>query len=130
NPIVGAVVVRDGEVVGEGWHQRAGEPHAEPLALAAAGDRARGATLYVSLEPCSHRGRTPPCTEAIAAAGISRVVAAALDPNPEVDGLARLREQGLQTAVADGELAFRARQQNEAWRIWIAHGRPFVTYKV
>src|ERR671936_1916130 len=86
NPIVGAVVVRDGEVVGEGWHERAGEPHAEVIALEAAGDRARGATLYVTMEPCTHHGRTPPCTERIVEAGVSRVVAGSLDPNQKAGG--------------------------------------------
>ncbi|MDX6512396.1 MAG: diaminohydroxyphosphoribosylaminopyrimidine deaminase, partial [Gaiellaceae bacterium] len=86
NPVVGAVVVRDGEVVGEGWHERAGGPHAEVVALEAAGERARGATMYVTLEPCSHHGRTPPCADAVIAAGIQRVVAGQDDPNPEVDG--------------------------------------------
>ncbi len=86
NPRVGAVLVRDGQVVGEGWHERAGEPHAEVHALRAAGERARGASLYVSLEPCAHQGRTPPCVEAILAASVSRVVAAVVDPNPAVAG--------------------------------------------
>jgi diaminohydroxyphosphoribosylaminopyrimidine deaminase/5-amino-6-(5-phosphoribosylamino)uracil reductase len=124
NPVVGAVVVRDGEVVGEGWHARAGGPHAEVVALERAGDRARGATLYVSLEPCSTHGRTPPCTEAIVAAGVSHVVAGAADPVQ--DGLERLREAGLETELAD---LWEARVQNEAWRTWAALGRPFVTYK-
>jgi diaminohydroxyphosphoribosylaminopyrimidine deaminase/5-amino-6-(5-phosphoribosylamino)uracil reductase len=126
NPIVGAVVVRDGTVVGEGWHRRKGEPHAEVHALAAAGERARGSTLYVSLEPCSHHGATPPCTDAVIAAGVGRVVVGAPDPNPRVDGLAQLRRAGVEVEVVD---AFEARRQNEAWRTWIAHGRPFVTYK-
>jgi len=126
NPVVGAVVVRDGTVVGEGWHVRKGEPHAEVHALAAAGERARGATLYVTLEPCSHHGTTPPCTDAVIAAGIARVVVGAADPNPKVDGLARLRAAGIAVDVVD---AFEGRRQNEAWRTWIVHGRPFVTYK-
>lgn len=130
NPLVGAVVVRGGEVVGEGWHERAGGPHAEVAALAAAGERARGATLYVTMEPCSHHGRTPPCSEAILAAGIARVVCGCLDPNPEVEGAERLRAAGVEVEVATGELGFRCRRQNEAWRTWIAQGRPFVTYKV
>jgi len=130
NPVVGAVVVRDGEVVGEGWHERPGGPHAEVVALAAAGERARGATLHVTMEPCSHHGRTPPCTEAILAAGIARVVCGCLDPNPEVEGATRLRAAGLEVEVAEGEIGFRCRRQNEAWRTWIAQGRPFVTYKV
>ena len=132
NPVVGAVVVRDGEVVGESWHSRRGEPHAEPIALAAAGERARGATIYVSLEPCTHHGRTPPCVDACSEAGVARVVAASLDPNPEVGGgPARLAAQGIAFEVAphDCDAAVRARRQNEAWRTWIRHGRPFVTLK-
>jgi diaminohydroxyphosphoribosylaminopyrimidine deaminase / 5-amino-6-(5-phosphoribosylamino)uracil reductase len=127
NPIVGAVVVRDGEVVGEGWHERAGLPHAEVNALAAAGERARGSTMYVTLEPCSHHGRTPPCVEAMLEAGVARVVVGAEDPNPEVNGVERLREGGVEVELAG---SFEARRQNEAWRTWIALGRPFVTYKV
>ena len=127
NPVVGAVVVRDGEVVGEGWHERAGGPHAEVNALAAAGDRARGGTMYVTLEPCSHHGRTAPCVDAVLAAGVARVVVGAEDPNPEVSGVERLREAGVEVELAN---SFEARRQNEAWRTWIALGRPFVTYKV
>jgi diaminohydroxyphosphoribosylaminopyrimidine deaminase / 5-amino-6-(5-phosphoribosylamino)uracil reductase len=126
NPIVGAVLVRDGEVVGEGWHERAGGPHGEIVALEAAGDRARGASLYVTLEPCSHQGRTGPCTEAIVEAGVREVVIGAADPNPEVGGLSRLRDAGIEADVLD---LWEARQQNEAWRTWIDKGRPFVTYK-
>jgi diaminohydroxyphosphoribosylaminopyrimidine deaminase/5-amino-6-(5-phosphoribosylamino)uracil reductase len=128
HPLVGAVVVRDGEVVGEGWYAGSGEPHAEAAALVAAGDNARGATMYVTLEPCAHHGRTPPCADAVAAAGIARVVAAARDPNPRVDGrgFARLRQRGVEVELVD---LFEARQQNEAWRVWIAKRRPFVTYK-
>jgi diaminohydroxyphosphoribosylaminopyrimidine deaminase/5-amino-6-(5-phosphoribosylamino)uracil reductase len=124
NPVVGAVVVRDGMVVGEGWHQRAGGPHAEVLALQRAGERARGATLYLSLEPCSRQGRTPPCTEAIVAAGVSRVVVGAEDPVQ--DGISRLREAGLEVELVD---SWAARVQNEAWRRWARESRPFVTYK-
>jgi diaminohydroxyphosphoribosylaminopyrimidine deaminase / 5-amino-6-(5-phosphoribosylamino)uracil reductase len=128
NPLVGAVVVRDGETVGEGWHERKGEPHAEVIALDAAGERARGATLYVSMEPCAHHGSTPPCTEAILAAGIARVVAASLDPNPKAGGgLEVLRAAGVEVELDD---RFEARAQNEAWRTWVSKGRPFVTYKV
>ncbi len=130
NPVVGAVVVRDGEVVGEGWHERAGGPHAEAAALGRAGKRARGATLYVTMEPCCHWGRTPPCTEAILAAGVARVVCGCLDPNPDVGGRGTLAEAGVEVEVVGGELGFRCRQQNEAWRTWVARGRPFVTYKV
>jgi diaminohydroxyphosphoribosylaminopyrimidine deaminase/5-amino-6-(5-phosphoribosylamino)uracil reductase len=131
NPIVGAVVALDGAVVGEGWHERRGEAHAEINALAAAGDRARGATAYVTLEPCAHHGATPPCADALIDAGIERVVAGQLDPHPEHGGgLERLRAAGIEVAVADGELGFRARQQIEEWRTWVVERRPFVTYKV
>jgi diaminohydroxyphosphoribosylaminopyrimidine deaminase/5-amino-6-(5-phosphoribosylamino)uracil reductase len=127
NPVVGAVVVSEGEVVGEGWHARKGGPHAEVLALEAAGERARGATLYVSMEPCTHHGDTPPCTEAVLAAGVARVVAGSLDPNPKATGgLERLREAGVDVELVD---SFQARAQNEAWRTWVSKGRPFVTYK-
>jgi diaminohydroxyphosphoribosylaminopyrimidine deaminase / 5-amino-6-(5-phosphoribosylamino)uracil reductase len=131
NPIVGAVVVRDGEVVGEGWHERAGGPHAEVVALGAAGERARGATLYVTLEPCARQGRTPPCVDAVLEAGVARVVAAVSDPNPETNGrgFQRLRSAGLEVAQPGGELELRARMQNEAYRVWIAERRPFVVYK-
>ena len=130
NPVVGAVLVRDGEVVGEGWHEQAGGPHAEVNALAAAGERARGATLYVTMEPCSHHGRTPPCTDAIIAAGVRRVVTGTKDPDPRVSGIDRLRAAGVEVELADGDIGFRLRQQNEAWRTWAREGRPFVTYKV
>ncbi|HET6623182.1 MAG TPA: bifunctional diaminohydroxyphosphoribosylaminopyrimidine deaminase/5-amino-6-(5-phosphoribosylamino)uracil reductase RibD [Gaiellaceae bacterium] len=131
NPIVGAVVALDGEVVGEGWHERRGEAHAEINALAAAGERARGATAYVTLEPCSHHGATPPCTDALIEAGIERVVAGQLDPHPEHGGgLERLRAAGIDVAIADGDVGFRARQQIEEWRTWVVEQRPFVTYKV
>jgi len=125
-PTVAAVVVADGEVVGEGATESDGR-HGEVIALAAAGERARGATLFVTMEPCSHQGTTPPCVDALVAAGIARVVAGSLDPNPEArGGLERLREQGVETELAD---TFAARQQNEAWRTWVAYRRPFVTYK-
>jgi diaminohydroxyphosphoribosylaminopyrimidine deaminase/5-amino-6-(5-phosphoribosylamino)uracil reductase len=127
NPVVGAVVVRDGEVVGEGWHERAGGPHAEVNALAEAGEKARGATLYATMEPCTHHGRTPPCTDAVLEAGIARVVAGSLDPTPgRSSGLELLREAGVDAELVD---SFEARGQNEAWRTWVEEGRPFVTHK-
>jgi diaminohydroxyphosphoribosylaminopyrimidine deaminase/5-amino-6-(5-phosphoribosylamino)uracil reductase len=128
NPIVGAVVVApDGHVVGEGWHDRAGGPHAEVVALGEAGARARGATLVVTLEPCVHHGRTPPCVDAVLEAGVARVVAASRDPGERSGGgLERLRSAGVVVELVD---LFQARAQNEAWRTWIALGRPFVTYK-
>jgi diaminohydroxyphosphoribosylaminopyrimidine deaminase/5-amino-6-(5-phosphoribosylamino)uracil reductase len=130
NPVVGAVVVADGEVVGQGWHERKGEPHAEANALTAAGERARGSTLYVTLEPCASWGETPPCAKAVVESGVERVVIGARDPNPAAaGGLEQLREAGVEVELADDELGFRARQQNEAWLTWIAKGRPFVTYK-
>ena len=125
NPVVGAVVVRDGEIVGEGWHERAGGPHAEVVALEQAGERARGATLYVTLAPCSRHGRTPPCVDAVVAAGVSRVVVGADDPTQ--DGVAQLRERDVEVELVD---SFAARQLNEAWLTWARLGRPFVTYKV
>ncbi len=129
HPLVGAVLVRDGETVGEGLYAGRGSPHAEVAALEEAGDRARGATLFVSLEPCSHHGTTSPCADAVVEAGVARVVAAVGDPNPKVDGrgFERLRSAGIEVEVAD---LWEARQQNEAWRVWIARGRPFVTSKV
>jgi diaminohydroxyphosphoribosylaminopyrimidine deaminase/5-amino-6-(5-phosphoribosylamino)uracil reductase len=130
NPVVGAVVVQDGEVVGEGWHERKGGPHAEVLALEAAGEAARGGTMYVTLEPCRHSGETPPCTKAILESGIARVVAGALDPNPKAGGgLEELRKEGVEVELATGDTAFWARAQNDAWRTWVSLGRPFVTYK-
>jgi diaminohydroxyphosphoribosylaminopyrimidine deaminase/5-amino-6-(5-phosphoribosylamino)uracil reductase len=131
NPVVGALVVAGEEVVGEGWHEQAGGPHAEVVALEAAGQRARGATLYVTLEPCAHYGRTPPCADAILAAEVARIVVGAPDPNPKTNGqgFARLREAGVDVELVEGEPARRARRQNEAWRTWIADRRPFVTYK-
>jgi diaminohydroxyphosphoribosylaminopyrimidine deaminase/5-amino-6-(5-phosphoribosylamino)uracil reductase len=128
NPSVGAVVVSDGEVVGEGWTEPAGGRHGEIVALDAARERARGATLYVTMEPCTHHGRTPPCSERVLAEGVARVVAGSLDPNPVAGGgLEQLRAAGVDTELAD---SFEARQVNEAWRTWAARGRPFVTYKV
>lgn len=131
NPTVGAVVVRDGELVGEGVTEPRGGRHGEVVALDAAGARARGATLYLTMEPCTHHGRTPPCVDAVLASGIARVVAGSLDPNPAAaGGLARLREGGVAVEQAGGALALRARAQNEAWRTWVAEGRPFVTLKL
>jgi diaminohydroxyphosphoribosylaminopyrimidine deaminase/5-amino-6-(5-phosphoribosylamino)uracil reductase len=128
NPIVGAVVVLEGEVVGEGWHELVGGPHAEVVALEAAGERARGATLYVTLEPCTHHGRTPPCVDRVLDAGVARVVVGSLDPNPKAGGgVERLRAAGVEVEIVD---SFEARRQNEAWRMWAALRRPFVTYKV
>jgi diaminohydroxyphosphoribosylaminopyrimidine deaminase / 5-amino-6-(5-phosphoribosylamino)uracil reductase len=125
-PTVGAVVVSDGEVVGEGVTEARGR-HAEVIALAAAGERARDATLYVSLEPCNHHGATPPCTDAILYAGIARVVYGATDPNPKAAGGAdRLRHAGVDVELVD---SFEARAVNEAWRTWVAKQRPFVIYK-
>ncbi|TMK76819.1 MAG: bifunctional diaminohydroxyphosphoribosylaminopyrimidine deaminase/5-amino-6-(5-phosphoribosylamino)uracil reductase RibD [Actinobacteria bacterium] len=124
NPVVGAVVVSDGEVVGEGWHERKGEAHAEVHALEAAGERARGATLYVTLEPCDHHGSQPPCVDAIIEAGIAKVVIGVKDPTR--DGISRLREAGVEVDVLD---LWEARAQNEAWLTWASLNRPFVTYK-
>lgn len=130
NPMVGAVVVTDdGVIVGDGHHQRAGTPHAEVHALAAAGDRARGATLYCTLEPCCHTGRTGPCVDRIVAAGVRRVVSAVTDPNPLVSGkgLAFLRTHGLE--VVEGVEAEASRTLNAAFFTWIRAGRPFVVAK-
>ncbi|NPV91392.1 MAG: bifunctional diaminohydroxyphosphoribosylaminopyrimidine deaminase/5-amino-6-(5-phosphoribosylamino)uracil reductase RibD [Firmicutes bacterium] len=129
NPMVGAVVVRGGRIVGEGYHQKAGTPHAEVHAMRRAGDKARGATLYVTLEPCSHYGRTPPCCEAVIDAGIKRVVAAMVDPNPQVAGrgLAALAEAGI--AVEAGLMEDAARDLNEVFIKHITTGRPFVVMK-
>ncbi len=130
NPRVGCVLVKDGAVVGEGWHERAGEPHAEIHALNAACNLARGATAYVTLEPCSHHGRTPPCAEALIAAGVARVVAAMRDPNPQVagQGLAQLNAAGI--AVADGLLAHEARELNIGFVSRMERGRPWVRLKL
>ena len=131
NPIVGAVVVSGGEVVGEGWHEEKGAPHAEVAALADAGKKARGATVYVTLEPCAHHGETPPCVDALIEAGVARVVAGQTDPHPEHGGgLERLRGAEVEVELADDELGFRCRQQIEEWRTWVTEKRPFVTYKV
>ncbi len=131
NPLVGAVLVRGGEIVGRGWHLRPGEPHAEAIALAHAGERAAGATLYCTLEPCSHHGQTPPCADALGAAGIRRAVVALADPNPLVDGrgLARLRESGVEVELQDARWGARARKQNAPFLKYLAAGLPLVTYK-
>jgi diaminohydroxyphosphoribosylaminopyrimidine deaminase/5-amino-6-(5-phosphoribosylamino)uracil reductase len=130
NPRVGCVVVRDGRVVGEGWHERAGEPHAEVHALRMAGDAARGATVYVTLEPCSHHGRTPPCATALADAGVARVVAATGDPNPRVSGagFAMLRAAGI--AVEEGLLGDEARALNPGFISRMTRGRPWLRMKI
>jgi diaminohydroxyphosphoribosylaminopyrimidine deaminase/5-amino-6-(5-phosphoribosylamino)uracil reductase len=124
NPVVGAVVVRHGEIVGEGWHERKGGPHGEVVALDAAGEAARGATLYVTLEPCDHHGSQPPCVDVVIGAGIAKVVVGAKDPTRE--GIERLREAGIEVELVD---LWEARAQNEAWLTWARLGRPFVTYK-
>jgi diaminohydroxyphosphoribosylaminopyrimidine deaminase/5-amino-6-(5-phosphoribosylamino)uracil reductase len=130
NPRVGAVVVRDGQVVGEGWHRRAGQGHAEVLALAQAGELARGATVYVTLEPCSHFGRTPPCAQALVDAGVSRVVAAMEDPNPAVNGrgLAMLRDAGID--VRCGLLGQQAAELNIGFVSRMTRGLPWVRLKL
>ncbi|MDP9519091.1 bifunctional diaminohydroxyphosphoribosylaminopyrimidine deaminase/5-amino-6-(5-phosphoribosylamino)uracil reductase RibD [Pseudomonas protegens] len=130
NPRVGCVIVRDGQVVGEGWHVRAGEPHAEVHALRAAGELARGATAYVTLEPCSHHGRTPPCADALVNAGVARVVAAMQDPNPEVAGrgLQRLAQAGIDTH--SGVLEAEARAINKGFLKRMEHGLPYVRVKL
>ncbi len=130
NPAVGCVLVADGRVVGTGWTQPSGRPHAERVALDAAGDRARGATAYVSLEPCSHHGKTPPCADALAAAGVARVVAACADPDPRVSGrgFARLRAAGVE--VVEDVLAEEARALNAGFLSRVLRGRPWVTLKI
>ena len=129
NPRVGCVLVRAGEIVGEGWHEKAGEPHAEVHALRAAGDKARGATAYVTLEPCSHFGRTPPCAEALVKAGVARVVAAMTDPNPQVSGrgMALLQAAGIETA--SGLLENEARELNIGFVTRMTRGRPWLRLK-
>jgi diaminohydroxyphosphoribosylaminopyrimidine deaminase/5-amino-6-(5-phosphoribosylamino)uracil reductase len=132
NPRVGAVVARDGEILGEGWHERYGGPHAEVNAIGACGPvDLTGATLYVSLEPCCHEGNTPPCTDAILRAGIERVVVASDDPTEKASGrgLGILRDEGVEVLVADGELAARARLLNQAFRKHARVGRPWVLFK-
>jgi len=131
NPLVGAVIVRDDEVLGEGFHREIGAPHAEVEAIEAAGADLEGATLYVSLEPCAHHGRTPPCTDAIVAARISRVVVASDDPSEHASGrgLGILRDEGIEVELADGELAKRARLLNQSFRKRARTGRPWVLFK-
>lgn len=130
NPRVGCILVRNGEVVGEGWHERAGEAHAEVMALREAGDRARGATAYVTLEPCSHHGRTPPCADTLIEAGVRRVVAAMQDPNPRVSGrgLERLRAAGIE--VDCGAFEDEARDLNIGFVTRMQFGRPWVRMKI
>lgn len=130
NPMVGCVLVRDGRVVGEGWHEGPGTEHAEAMALRVAGPRAAGATAFVTLEPCTHHGRTPPCAAALIASGVEAVVAAARDPNPVVDGrgFRALRDAGL--AVEEGLLRAEAEHQNLAFRTHVRSGRPFVVLKM
>ncbi len=130
NPLVGCVLVRDGQVVGEGWHEGPGSEHAEAMALRVAGPSAAGATAVVTLEPCNHHGRTPPCAPALIAAGVEAVVVAARDPNPIVDGagVRALRDAGL--AVDEGLLRRAAERQNVAFRRHVRTGRPFVVLKM
>ena len=129
NPIVGCVIVKDGAVAGEGWHQVAGENHAEINALQAAGDRARGSTVYVTLEPCAHHGKTPPCAEALVAAGVAEVVIGLRDPHPEVDGrgIRTLEQAGIR--VQSGVLADDVERQLEGFLSRVTRGRPFVRLK-
>jgi diaminohydroxyphosphoribosylaminopyrimidine deaminase/5-amino-6-(5-phosphoribosylamino)uracil reductase len=130
NPRVGCVVVRGDRVIGEGWHVRAGEPHAEVLALRAAGPEARGATVYVTLEPCSHTGRTPPCADALIGAGVARVVCCSVDPNPRVAGAGIERLQAAGIAVLAGVLAAEARDLNVGFFSRYERGRPFIRLKL
>jgi diaminohydroxyphosphoribosylaminopyrimidine deaminase/5-amino-6-(5-phosphoribosylamino)uracil reductase len=136
NPVVGAVVTIEGRIAGEGYHAGAGEDHAEIVAMRRSGGddfraRLRGATVFVTLEPCCHHGRTPPCTDALIEAGVSRVVVGSPDPSSKVNGqgLAQLRRAGITVDVADGDLAYRARRQNDAFCKSVTSGLPFVTYK-
>lgn len=130
NPRVGCVLVKDGNVVSEGWHQRAGEPHAEINALQAADDFAKDATAYITLEPCCHHGRTPPCSEALIAAGVSRVVVAMEDPNPQVagQGLAQLQKAGIETL--SGVMQVQSEALNPGFSLRMRHGRPYVRGKM
>lgn len=130
NPRVGCVIVRDGAVVGEGWHERAGAPHAEINALAATGGRARGATAYVTLEPCHHHGRTPPCDEALIAAGVARVVVAMRDPDPRTAGLGMARIIQAGVTATTGVLENEAREINIGFVSRLTRGRPWVRMKI
>lgn len=130
NPRVGCVIVRDGEIVGEGWHEFAGEPHAEINALQMAKEKAQGATCYVTLEPCCHYGRTPPCTDALIRAGVTRVVASTTDPNPIVakKGLEQLMKAGI--TVSSGILGAETEQLNPGFFMRMRHNRPYVRSKL
>jgi len=130
NPMVGAVVVRGGKIVGEGYHHAAGEAHAEMNALTNAGDAARGATLYTALEPCTHQGRTPPCVDAIATAGVRRVVAAMRDPDPRTDGKGFRRLKAAGVEIEQGVLEAEALRLNEGFVSRMRRGRPFVLVKL
>ncbi|WP_162233755.1 bifunctional diaminohydroxyphosphoribosylaminopyrimidine deaminase/5-amino-6-(5-phosphoribosylamino)uracil reductase RibD [Pseudomonas ficuserectae] len=130
NPRVGCVIVRDGQIVGEGWHVRAGEPHAEVHALRQASELARGATAYVTLEPCSHQGRTPPCADALVNAGLARVVAAMQDPNPEVSGRGLLRLMNAGIGVQCGVLESEARALNKGFLKRMETGQPYIRVKM
>lgn len=130
NPRVGCVIARDGEILGEGWHERSGEPHAEVFALRAAGSRARGATAYVTLEPCNHQGRTPPCTEALIDAGIAEVVFACGDPNPQVNGRGRARLQAAGIRVREGLMQAEGEQLNRGFFARMRRGRPWLRLKL
>jgi len=130
NPLVGAVIIKDGRIVGRGWHRRFGGPHAEVFALNEAGDAARGATLYVTLEPCCHHGKTPPCTERVIDAGVARVVVAARDPNPIVDGKGIACLRGAAIDVEEGILSDEAFRRNEIFFTFARTGRPFVLVKI
>src|SRR3954464_11674926 len=131
NPLVGAVIVKNGRTIGEGFHHAAGEPHAEREALAACSEDPAGATMYVSLEPCAHHGRTPPCTDAIVGAGIARVVVASDDPTGKASGrgLGILRDEGVEVDVLDGEVSEAARLLNQPFRKHARTGRPLVLLK-
>lgn len=130
NPMVGCVLAHGDAIVGEGWHQRAGELHAEVLALQAAGDRANGATAYVTLEPCAHTGKTGPCADALIAAGVSRVVAAMRDPFPQVDGEGFMRLTAAGIGVESGLMEAQARALNRGWLSLVERGRPWVRIKL